>query len=291
MKREKISEALNNISSRYIEEAIEFSAKKEARQPQNTWIKWASLAAACIALAILAIPVINHFNAPLQNVEGNTTQNGDVTGNIQNNIPGTNTSPNGDGNNKPGTNTSPDDPSDNTPGVPPENPGENDPGENDPGQNDPGSLPPISVEYDSIEEAHSAIQYNTLYSNLVPDESGFDNITTIFPSSVGTEGNLLVKPNQLLIHASYDNGDSIDMVDYYVLFNKESVDQSYIGGYVEQGLTKEINGVTVHYCLFESNGRMNGQAKFLYDGNLYVIDVKTNGDTYNLDTYVEMVLK
>lgn len=290
MKREKISEALNNISSRYIEEAIEFSAKKEARQPQNAWIKWASLAAACVALAILIVPVINHFNAPLQNVEGNTTPNGDVTGIIQNNTPETNTSPNDDANNKPGN-------SENEPGAPDNDyghvgkPGENDPGENDPGQNDPGSLPPISVEYNSIEEAHSAIQYNTLYSNLVPDESGFDNITTIFPSSVGTEGNLLVKPNQLIIHSSYDNGDSIDMVDYYVLFGKTSVDESYIGGYVEQGLTKEIKGVTVHYCLFESNGRMNGQAKFLYDGNLYVIDVKTNGDTYNLDTYVEMVLK
>ena len=94
-----------------------------------------------------------------------------------------------------------------------------------------------------------------------------------------------------MIHSSYDYGEFIDMVDYNVLFNKASVDDSYIGGYVEQGLTKEINGVTVHYCLFESNGRMHGQAKFLHDGNLYVIDVKSSGTEHTLDTYLNMVLK
>ena len=38
-----------------------------------------------------------------------------------------------------------------------------------------------------------------------------------------------------------------DAVDYYILFDKDNVDDSYIGGYDEQGLTKIINGVTVHY--------------------------------------------
>lgn len=287
MKREKISQALGNISSRHIEEAIRFGTKEETNHSPRPWIKWGTLIAACFALIILIIPLINRFglNAPLQNVTDHTSQNGDITGNTQNNKPGTNTLPNGDGNNKPGTNTSPDDPSDNTPGVPPD-----DSGQNNPGQDAPGSLPPISVEYGSIEEAHNAIKYNTLYSNIVLDESGFSSINTIFPSSSGTEG-LLINPQELLIHASYDRGSFTDMVDYYVLFNKESVDESYVGGYVEQGLTREINGVTVHYCLFESNGRMQGQAKFLYDGNLYVIDVKSSGTEHTLDTYIDMVLK
>lgn len=291
MKREKISQALGNISSRHIEEAIRFGVKEETNHSPRPWMKWGTLIAACFALIILIIPLINRFglNAPLQNVTDHTSQNGDITGNTQNNKPGTNTSPNGDASNKPGTDISTDGGTqDNTPGQSTQ-PG--DAGQNNPGQNDPGSLPPISFEYDSIEEAHSAIQYNTLYSKIVLDESGFGNITTIFPSSGGTEGNLPIKPNQLLIHTSYDNGDSVDMVDYYVLFDKESVDESYIGGYVEQGLTKEINGVTVHYCLFESNGRMQGQAKFLYDGNLYVIDVKSSGTEHTLDTYIDMVLK
>lgn len=295
MKREKISEALGNIGSRHIEEAVAFRAKEEARHPQNAWIKWASLAAACFALAILAVPIINHFNAPLQNVMDNTwDQTGPIEDppvNIQGNTPEKDTSQNDDtGNNKPEGSI----PSENDSGNNPENSGSepNTPGDpsDDPGQNDPGSLPSISVEYGSIEEAHNAIKYNTLCSNIVLDESGFSSINTIFPSSSGTEG-LLINPQELLIHTSYDRGGFTDMVDYYVLFNKESVDESYVDGYVEQGLTKEINGVTVHYCLFESDGGMQGQAKFLYDGNLYVIDVKSSGTECTLDTYIDMVLK
>ncbi len=287
MKREKISQALGNISSRHVEEAIRFGTKEETNHSPRPWIKWGTLIAACFALIILIIPLVNRFgfDSPLTNIEDGTSTPNTPPTNIQGNTPGIDTPQGGIEVNKPGTNTSPDDPSDNTPGVPPD-----DSGQNNPGQNDPGSLPPISIEYGSIEEAHDAIKYNTLCSNIVLDESGFSDITTIFPSSVGTEG-LLINPQELLIHASYDRGSFVDMVDYYVLFNKESVDESYVGGYVEQGLTREINGVTVHYCLFESNGRMQGQAKFLYDGNLYVIDVKSSGTEHTLDTYIDMVLK
>ena len=301
MKREKISQALGNISSRHIEEAIEFSAKEGARHPQHTGVKVGALIAACFVLIVLIIPVINRFglNAPLANIadgtsgqntppaniENGTSGQNTPSTNIQGNTPGVDTPQGGIEVNKPGTNTSPDDPLDNTLGVPPD-----DSGQNNPGQNDPGSLPSISVEYGSIEEAHDAIKYNTLCSNIVLDESGFSSINTIFSSSDSTES-LFIKPRELLIHTSYDHGSFVDMVDYYVLFNKESVDESYVDGYVEQGLTKEINGVTVHYCLFESDGGMQGQAKFLYDGNLYVIDVKSSGTECTLDTYIDMVLK
>ena len=45
---------------------------------------------------------------------------------------------------------------------------------------------------------------------------------------------------------TYPNGETTDSVDYYIIFNRDSVDDSYIGGYEEQGLTKEVNGITVH---------------------------------------------
>ena len=85
------------------------------------------------------------------------------------------------------------------------------------------------------------------------------------------------------------NGKTIDMVDFYILFNQDSIDDSRIGGYVEQGLTKEIGSITVHYSLIE-DGAMHGHAKFLYEGNLYVIDVKSSGSVHALDTYLNMVL-
>ena len=91
-----------------------------------------------------------------------------------------------------------------------------------------------------------------------------------------------------MIQASYANGELIDRVNYYIIFNKDSIDDSYIGGYEEQGLTKEINGITVHYSLIQ-DGAMHGQAKFIYEGNLYIIDVHSWGDEYNLDTYIDMV--
>ena len=47
--------------------------------------------------------------------------------------------------------------------------------------------------------------------------------------------------------------------------------------------------MTVHYSLIQ-DGAMHGQAKFVYEGNLYVIDVNSWGNEYNLDTYIDMVL-
>ena len=154
----------------------------------------------------------------------------------------------------------------------------------------------------SIEEMHDALGYDTLYANLDLDgsiDSDFSISYTFvrydddqYDNRVPTQldSNLPPKkPSQLLIRASYPNGDLIDYVDYYIIFDKDSVDDSYIGGYEEQGLTKEIDGITVHYSLIQ-DGAMHGQAKFIYEENLYVIDVCSWGDEYHLDTYVDMVL-
>ena len=200
-------------------ELIMKAAPAEKVQKKNAWIKWTSLAAACFALVICAMPIMNlifggsHGEAPVSNT------------------------------------------------------------------------------YDSIEEVHSALGYDTLYSKLELVESNIKNISISYDPVNGDSGLQanLEKPLQLKIRATYSNGETTDSVDYYIIFNRDSVDDSYIGGYEEQGLTKEINGITVHYSLIQ-DGAMHGQAKFLYDGNLYVIDVNSWGNQYNLDTYIDMVL-
>ena len=163
---------------------------------------------------------------------------------------------------------------------------------------------PYHQTFDSIEEMHNALGYDTLYANLDLDgsiDSDFsisytsvqyddDRYDNRFPAQLGNDSQeTLKKPSQLLIRASYPNGDSTDRVNYYIIFGKDSVDDSYIGGYEEQGLTKEIDGITVHYSLIQ-DGAMHGQAKFIYEENLYVIDVCSWGDEYHLDTYVDKIL-
>ena len=194
-------------------------AEKVQKKKKNTWVKWASLAAACFVLLICAMPI-------MKLVFGGS--HSDAT---------------------------------------------------------------VSNTYNSIEEVHTALGYDTLYSKLDLDESNTKRILISYDSINGYNGleANLEKPLQLQIRATYPNGETTDSVDYYIIFNRDSVDDSYIGGYEEQGLTKEINGITVHYSLIQ-DGAMHGQAKFVYEGNLYVIDVNSWGNEHNLDTYIDMVL-
>ncbi len=217
MTNTNILQAMGRIDPKLIADAApDVPHNKSANK---TWIKWASAIAACLILAVCAIPIINlvfdgsHIYAP------------------------------------------------------------------------------VSINYNSLEEVHTALRYDTLYSKLDLDKTNTTNISISYDSINGDSGLQanLEKPLQLKIRATYPNGETTDSVDYYIIFNRDSVDDSYIGGYEEQGLTKEINGITVHYSLIQ-DGAMHGQAKFLYEGNLYVIDVLSSGDKYNLDTYIDMVL-
>lgn len=54
MKREKISEAMGNISSRHIKEAAEFTMEEKPHKIKTSWVKWASVAAACMVLVVMA---------------------------------------------------------------------------------------------------------------------------------------------------------------------------------------------------------------------------------------------
>lgn len=240
MTQEKLTNAITELDTdildRYFTMKQALTAKKKATVP--TWAKWTSLAAACLVLLILAIPI----EKPLSN--------------------------------------------------------------------NPGSTAPLSRSYASIEEAHKALGKSTLYSKITLDTLNPSNISIVYDfvaGDIALDNNVEVdafsgmasvpnleqlkipKPRQLAIHTAYDNEKTIDMVDFYILFNQDSIDDSRIGGYVEQGLTKEIGGITVHYSLIE-DGAMHGHAKFLYEGNLYVIDVKSSGSVHALDTYLNMVL-
>ena len=60
MKREKISEALGNISSRHIKEAAEYKTEAKHRRFKSSWMKWGAIAA-CLALlctVAVAIPLM-----------------------------------------------------------------------------------------------------------------------------------------------------------------------------------------------------------------------------------------
>lgn len=221
MTQEKIIDAITELDSDILDRYFFMKqALMEKKKPKKrAWLKWASLAAACFALVICAIPIMNLILGG---------SNGDA---------------------------------------------------------------PVSNTYNSIEEVHNVLGYDTLYSKLDLDESNTKRILISYDSINGDNGLAanLEKPLQLQIRATYPNGETTDSVDYYIIFNRDSVDDSYIGGYEEQGLTKEINGITVHYSLIQ-DGVMHGQAKFLYEGNLYVIDVNSWGNEYNLDTYIDMVL-
>lgn len=83
-------------------------------------------------------------------------------------------------------------------------------------------------------------------------------------------------------------GDDAASVRLYILFDCDSVEDSYIGGYEEQGLTQWYGDIAVHYSVIR-DPRMHGQAKFLYGGNLYVLDV-ASGDQRTLFHYLDLLL-
>lgn len=150
---------------------------------------------------------------------------------------------------------------------------------------------PVSNSFESLEDVHAVLGYDTLYAGLDLEKAAKSSIAVSFASMDAPDGAQanLEKPLQLLIRTTYPNGDATDTVHYYVIFNKDSVEDSYIGGYEEQGLTREVGGVTVHYSMI-FDGATHGQAKFLYGGDLYVIDVISGGEEHTLDTYIGMVL-
>ena len=139
--------------------------------------------------------------------------------------------------------------------------------------------------YETMSQVYDDLGYETLYTDL--DLEGA-TISVSYQSDENGQA-IVASPLQMLIRYSYTHETSTDKVDYYILFDRDHVDESYIGGYEEQGLTKDINGVTVHYSeIFD--GSYHTQAKFVYENNLYVIDIVST-ERIDLDFYLELLLK
>lgn len=150
------------------------------------------------------------------------------------------------------------------------------------GANAPG---PVSVNYSSCAEMNTALGKDTLYTDSkISAEADEFYIRVSYPED--ESGNpMLSDPYQVNItHVS----GSI-RVNYYILFGRDDVDDSRIGGYEEQKLRYEINGVTVHYSkIFD--GSVHSQAKFVYGDDLYVIDIASQEDNYDINTYIDTIL-
>lgn len=139
------------------------------------------------------------------------------------------------------------------------------------GANAPG---PEYAEYVNLTEMNGSIGIETLYNDI--NIQGIGNILVTFYED---------EPSQALIRAK--DGDVT--VHYYVIFNRDNVKKSYVGGYEEQNLRREINGITVHYSkIFD--GSYHSQAKFVWGGDLYVIDVTSQEDIHDIGDYIEKIL-
>ena len=138
----------------------------------------------------------------------------------------------------------------------------------------------------TLEAMNTEIGKNTLYNDTTIDFSE-ENGRISVSYYADDEGNIdFHDPNQLKITV---NEGSV-RVDYYILFGRDNVKKSYIGGYEEQKLRVEINGITVHYSkVFD--GSYHSQAKFIYDGDLYVIDVTSREDNHDILDYINRILK
>ena len=151
------------------------------------------------------------------------------------------------------------------------------------GANAPG---PINIYYDSFAEMNAAIGKDTLYNDENTAFAESEMISISISCFEDENGQVDVRePNQLKATLS---GGGV-RVSYYVLFDRDSVKKSYIGGYEEQDLRREINGITVHYSkVFD--GSYHSQAKFVYGGDLYVIDVTAQEDICDIEDYIEKIL-
>ena len=155
-------------------------------------------------------------------------------------------------------------------------------------------IAPYTELFTTVEAVEAALGEDLLLEQLDDPLDRDRDIRVTFPIYEGdSHGD---KP--LMLEARYtaiehDNSlttvDATTYVDLYILFDCDSVEDSYIGGYTEQGLKKQYGEITVVYSLIE-DGMMHGQAKFLYGGNLYVLDVNSTGDTHHLMRYLDLLL-
>lgn len=155
---------------------------------------------------------------------------------------------------------------------------------------------PHTEYFPSVADVETALDRELLLNTLEKDPSLSRTRDISLSFATAEDGATPSEP--LMLKARYtateaDNSpetvDAVSHIDLYILFDRQSVDDSYIGGYEEQGLSKQYGEITVFYSLIE-DPMMHGQAKFLYNGDLYVLDVSSTGDTHFLMRYLDMLL-
>lgn len=210
MTTKKFSNALGNIGESYVDEAVNYTAKKKS----NTWLKWGALAA-CFALIVCAIPLVNVIF---------------------------------DGANH---------------------------------------KAPISINYDSLEDMNNSLSKESLYNNSTIDVSKGELTNIAISFIADQEGKAdMQKPTQ----ARIDQKIADSNIRYYILFGKTDIEDSYIAGYEEQNLSFVVNGITVHYSTVQYKATYESQAKFVYDGNIYVIDVTTPNADFDIKKLASNIL-
>lgn len=146
---------------------------------------------------------------------------------------------------------------------------------------------PTNFYYDSFAEMNAAIGKDTLYNDVNTAFAESEIVSISISCYEDENGNVdVLDPNQL--KATLSSGGI--KVSYYILFGQDNVKKSFIGGYEEQRLRREINGITVHYSKIY-DGSYHSQAKFVYDGDLYVIDVTSKEDIHDIQEYLDRILK
>ena len=202
MTTKKFSSALGNIGGNYVNEAVNYTAKKK----KNAWLKWGVIAA-CITLIVCAIPLINVI------------------------FDGANTKA------------------------------------------------PVSINYDSLEDMNNSLGKESLYNNSTIDVSKGELTHIAISFIADQEGKAdMQKPTQARIDQKNDDSN----IRYYILFDKTNIEDSYIAGYEEQNLSFVVNGIRVHYSTVQYKSIYECQAKFVYDGNIYVINVTTPNNDFDI---------
>ena len=134
-----------------------------------------------------------------------------------------------------------------------------------------------------LEEALRLTSDSTLQINPAP------NITVSSTHKGGPPSMLKARYNAVEADNSLDTDDPQTKVELYILFDRDDLNDSYVGGYEEQGLSKQYGDITVVYSLIQ-DPLMHGQARFLYGGDLYVLDVQSTGDRHFLMKYLDILL-
>ncbi len=148
--------------------------------------------------------------------------------------------------------------------------------------------PRIEVRYESIFDAEKDLNYKTLFTNLNLEKSVI-YVTYKEKDDIADYS----QPESLKISIDTSEGKLIGQVTLYTFFGKSSLD-GLVSEYTENVEEKKVFEHEIRFSERQNKGSYYIQARFLHDGNLYIIDVANmNPDkqvSEILDGYLEKIL-